>query len=66
MARWEKERESEKVKGVVEKTTEQAQNYGFTGTPSFAIKGPKTNGVKLLGSTLTTSEEFEEAINEAG
>ena len=65
MARWEKERESEKVKGEVEATTEQAQNYGFTGTPSFAIKGPSTNGVELLGSTLTTSEEFEEAIDKA-
>ncbi|HVY95413.1 MAG TPA: thioredoxin domain-containing protein [Solirubrobacterales bacterium] len=65
MARWEKERESEKIKGVVEKTTEQAKNYGFTGTPSFAIKGPNTNGVELLGSTLSTSEEFEEAINKA-
>lgn len=65
MARWEKERESEKIEGQVEKTTEQAQNYGFTGTPSFAIKGPKTNGVELLGSTLSTSEEFEEAIDKA-
>lgn len=65
MARWEKERESEKIKGKVEETTEQAQNYGFTGTPSFAIKGPNTNGVELLGSTLSTSEEFEEAIDKA-
>ncbi len=65
MARWEKERESEKIKGEVEATTEQAQNYGFTGTPSFAIKGPKTNGVELLGSNLSTSEEFEEAIDKA-
>ena len=42
----------------------EAQNYGFTGTPSFAIKGPSTNGIELLGS-LSAPEEFEEAIEEA-
>jgi protein-disulfide isomerase len=63
IAQWEKDR---KGKGTeeVEKTTEQAQTYGFSGTPSFAIKGPGTNGVELLGN-LSTPEEFEAAIDDA-
>jgi protein-disulfide isomerase len=65
IATWDKERESTKLTGEVEKTTEQAQTYGFSGTPSFAIKGPSTKGVELLGSNLQTPEEFEKAIEEA-
>jgi protein-disulfide isomerase len=64
IARWEKERESEKITGEVEATTEQAQNFGFTGTPSFAIKGPNSNGTELLG-TPSAPEEFEQAIEKA-
>jgi protein-disulfide isomerase len=65
IAKWNKERKGKKLTGEVEKTTEQAQTFGFTGTPSFAIKGPSTNGTELLG-TLSTPEEFEEAIEDAG
>jgi protein-disulfide isomerase len=66
LARWNQEREGKKLTGEVEKTTEQAQTFGFTGTPSFAIKGPNTNGIELLGSNLQTPEEFEQAIDSAG
>jgi protein-disulfide isomerase len=66
IARWNQERTSKKLVGEVEGTTEQAQTYGFSGTPSFAIKGPNTNGVELLGSNLQTPEEFEQAIDSAG
>ena len=65
IAQWDKDRKSAKTTGEVEKTTELAQTYGFSGTPSFAIEGPSTNGVELLGS-LSTAEEFEAAIDEAG
>jgi len=64
IAQWNKERKSKALTSEVEATTAQAQRYGFTGTPSFAIKGPSTNGVELLG-TVSTPEEFEEAIEEA-
>jgi protein-disulfide isomerase len=64
IAKWNKERKGKKLTGEVEKTTEQAQTFGFTGTPSFAIKGPSTNGTELLG-TLSTPEEFEQAIEAA-
>jgi protein-disulfide isomerase len=64
IAKWNKERKGEKFTNEVTETTEQAEEYGFTGTPSFAIKGPSTNGIELLGS-MTSPEEFEEAIEKA-
>ena len=42
-----------KVKEEVEETTEQAPTLGFDGTPSFAIKGPGSNGLELLGTRST-------------
>jgi protein-disulfide isomerase len=66
IARWDKERKSKKLTDKVAETTQRAQGtYGFTGTPSFTIKGPNTNGVELLG-TLGTTQEFESAIDAAG
>jgi len=64
IATWEKERKGSKLTKEVEATTAQAERYGFSGTPSFAIKGPGSNGVELLGNPQTP-EEFEEAIEEA-
>jgi Protein-disulfide isomerase len=64
IAKWNEERKSEKLTEEVETTTEQATNVGFTGTPSFAIKGPSTNGTELL-SNLSTSAQVEEAIEKA-
>jgi protein-disulfide isomerase len=62
---WNKERNGSKFKQEVEATTGEASNkLGFTGTPSFAIKGPSTNGLELLNTPSSTSG-FEEAINEA-
>ena len=64
LARWEKERESKKLLKEVRETTAQAETFGFNGTPSFAIEGPSTNGVELLGSpgdTKTIEEEIEKA-----
>ena len=65
IAKWDEERKGAKFTKEVEDTFDQAQTFGFNGTPSFAIKGPNTNGVELLG-TLSTPEEFEEAIDAAG
>jgi protein-disulfide isomerase len=64
IVQWNKERKSSNITGEVKATTEQAKRYGFTGTPSFAIKGPSSNGIELLG-TPQTPEEFEEAIDKA-
>jgi protein-disulfide isomerase len=64
IAKWNTERKGAKFTGEVTKTTEQAQKFGFTGTPSFAIKGPSSNGIELLG-TPSTAGEIEEAIEKA-
>lgn len=65
IAQWNKDRKSKPVKEEVSRTTSQAERLGFTGTPSFAIEGPKSNGLELLG-TPGGSEVLEEAIAKAG
>ena len=64
LAQWETDRKGAKFTNEVTATTEEAQRLGFTGTPSFAIKGPGTNGLELLG-TPSTPEEVEEEIDKA-
>lgn len=60
-AAWNKSRKSKQLEAEVTKTSEQAQQLGFTGTPSFAIEGPKTKGLKPLGTPESTGA-LEEAI----
>jgi protein-disulfide isomerase len=63
-AKWKEEWSSKKYKKQVEKTTQQAEKIGFTGTPSFSIEGPHSKGLELLGTPGST-EAIEEAIEEA-
>jgi protein-disulfide isomerase len=65
LAAWNKARASARVTGEVKKTTEEAERLGFHGTPSFAIRGPRTNGLELLG-TPSSPGDFEAAIDAAG
>jgi protein-disulfide isomerase len=53
-----------KLTSEVEATTAEAQELGFNGTPSFAIKGPSTHGLEPLGTPESTGA-LEEAIEEA-
>jgi len=62
LARWSQDRK--KLTGAVEKTSAEAQRLGFEGTPSFAVKGPKTKGMELLGTPESTGA-LEEAIEAA-
>jgi protein-disulfide isomerase len=64
IAQWETDRKGTKFTDQVTATTEGAQRLGFTGTPSFAIKGPSTNGLELLG-TPSAPDEVEEEIDKA-
>jgi protein-disulfide isomerase len=66
VASWNKERKAAQTTKEVEVTTAEAtQKFAFEGTPSFAIRGPKTNGTEVL--SLSESPEFyEEAIEKAG
>lgn len=62
IARWNKERKGKQLTDEVTATTQEAKRLGFTGTPSFALKG--ADGLKLLG-TPSSPEEVEEAIEAA-
>jgi protein-disulfide isomerase len=67
LAKWNKERQNKKLTKEIAETTEQAQNFGFTGTPSFAIQGPSTNGIELLSTSAAGSAQaIEEEIEKAG
>jgi protein-disulfide isomerase len=61
LARWNKERKSGKFKKQLEAQTKKAEKFGFEGTPSFAIQGPKSKGVELI-STPETPGQLEEEI----
>jgi protein-disulfide isomerase len=62
IARWQEERR--KLTPEVEKTTAEARQLGFEGTPSFAVKGPNSNGLEPLGTPGSTGA-LEDAIEKA-
>jgi protein-disulfide isomerase len=64
LATWNKERKSGKYKKQVEETSKQAEKIGFSGTPSFAVEGPGSDGLELIGTPEST-EQLEEAIKKA-
>jgi protein-disulfide isomerase len=64
LAQWNKERKSKKYKKTLQETTKQAQKIGFEGTPSFAIEGPHSKGLELIGTPESTGQ-LEEAIEKA-
>jgi protein-disulfide isomerase len=64
LAQWNKERKSKKYKKQLEETTKQAEKIGFEGTPSFAVEGPSSKGLELIGTPESTGQ-LEEAIEKA-
>jgi protein-disulfide isomerase len=64
LGRWNRERKSKRLLGQVEASTEEAESLGFTGTPSFAVQGPGTEGLEAKGF-LESSGELEAAIESA-
>lgn len=62
---WNKARKSAAILAEVKRTSEEARELGFTGTPSFAVEGPATRGVEALG-TPGSAGTLEEAIEAAG
>lgn len=63
LAKWQADRRQMTRK--VEETTEEGHDLGFSGTPSFAIQGPKTTEIQPLGSPGST-DSLESAIEAAG
>ena len=64
VAKFMKEWKSGKYKKQLESTTAQANKFGFAATPSFAVEGPSSNGLELLG-TPETAEAIEEGMEKA-
>ena len=62
LAKWNEDRTL--MRARVEETSQEAQQLGFNGTPSFAIEGPGTKGLETLGTPSSTGA-FEEAIEDA-
>jgi protein-disulfide isomerase len=65
IARWNRDRQSSAVLEEVEGQTAEAGELGFSGTPSFAVEGPGTQGMKTLGFPESGAGELEEAIEAA-
>jgi len=66
LVRWNAERRSPKLEREAKATTAEAGGkLGFGGTPSFAVRGPGSDGLELLG-TPESAGALEEAIEAAG
>jgi len=65
ISRWNRDRKGEATLTQVQRSGEEAQRLGFSGTPSFAIEGPATGGKKSLG-TPGDAAILEAAVEEAG
>ena len=61
--KWNEDRD--KFIAKVEATSAEAQQLGLEGTPTFAVRGPKTDGIEVIGTPGSTGA-LEEAIEEAG
>jgi protein-disulfide isomerase len=64
IARWNSDRRGKRVLDEVARTTAEAEDLGLTGTPSFAVEGPATNGLETLG-TPGNAAALESAIADA-
>lgn len=64
IAQWNADRKSKRVLKEVAATTAEAEQLGFTGTPSFAVKSPGTAGTETLG-TPESAGDLESAISGA-
>jgi protein-disulfide isomerase len=62
--KWNTDRKSKRVLNEVAATTAEAEQLGFTGTPSFAVEGPGTTGAESLG-TPGSAGDLESAISSA-
>ncbi|HEX5761599.1 MAG TPA: thioredoxin domain-containing protein [Solirubrobacterales bacterium] len=63
IARWNRDRRSKRVLAEVERTTEEAGRLGLSGTPSFAVEGPRTDGLEPIDAE--SAGDLEAAIERA-
>jgi protein-disulfide isomerase len=65
ISEWNRARKSQAALARVEATSAEAQELGFTGTPSFALEGPRAQGVETI-ATPESADALESAIENAG
>jgi protein-disulfide isomerase len=65
IAAWEEELGNPELEEEVEEQTKEADHIGFEGVPSFAVEGPATEGLELLGTPGSVAP-LEKAITAAG
>lgn len=65
LARWDEDRTSRATLGQISRTNEEAERLGLSGTPSFVVVGPGTDGMESLG-TPGSAADLEAAIDNAG
>jgi protein-disulfide isomerase len=66
IARWNEDRKDQAGSlREVQRSSEEAERLGLTGTPSFAVFGPESDGMEVLG-TPGSAGVLEEAIEAAG
>lgn len=64
IARWNAERKSKRILSQVAATTAEAEQLGFSGTPSFALEGPETSSTETI-ETPGSAADLESAISGA-
>jgi protein-disulfide isomerase len=65
IGKWNRARKSKAMLAMVEATNAEAEDLGFSGTPSFALEGPGTAGVEAI-DTPESADALESAIEDAG
>ena len=65
IGKWNTDRNDAKWDAVIQQGSSQAQSFGFSGTPSIVVQGPK--GQKPIGgSTIPTLQQVQAAIQQVG
>lgn len=62
--RWNRDRRSQRILAEVERTTAEARRLGLSSTPSFAIEGPRTDGLEPIDAE--SAGDLEAAVDRAG
>jgi protein-disulfide isomerase len=65
IARWDRDRRSGRLLAAVERVNAEARRLGLDSTPSFAVEGPATDGLEVLGG-VSSAGDLEAAIEAAG
>jgi protein-disulfide isomerase len=61
--KWNTDRNDQKWDATIQQGTSQAESFGFSGTPSIVVQGPK--GQKAIGgSTIPTLQQIQAAIQQ--